>query len=299
MEDSERIKSIVGITDLWVEECTELNEDEFDQLQLRLRAKVDNSEIWCSFNPVSKTNWTYRRWFEDGCKDEDAFILKTSYKDNLRFIPEEYVKSLEAMINTNNTYYRIYVLGEFCSLSKLVYNNWRIEKFDHKEIDGELLVGLDFGFINDNTALVASVIDGDKIYIFDEYICRGKTNNEIANAIKSLGFSKSAIIADSAEPKSIEELRREGILRIKESVKGPDSIIHGIQKLQQYELIVHPSCTETITELENYSWLKNRDGEYENKPEDKFNHCLDALRYSLQCLDKSRLKTINKSLLGL
>ena len=115
-----------------------------------------------------------------------------------------------------------------------------------------------------------------------------------------MGFGKSTIIADSAEPKSIEELRRAGIVRIKASVKGPDSIIHGIQRIQQYEMIVHPSCEQTITELENYAWKKDRStGEYTNEPIDEFNHFMDALRYSLQCADVNRLKTFDKRYLGL
>lgn len=298
LDDAERIKSIVGITDVWCEECTELTVEDFEQLTLRVRANIKNMQFFCSFNPISKANWVYKRWFENE-PDENTLIIKTTYKDNA-FLPSDYVKTLEDKINTNPTYYKIYALGEFCSLDKLVYNNWTVEDFNSNDIDGELVIGLDFGFVNDLTACIASIIKEDRLYIFKEYTCRGKTNNEIAEAIKSLGFAKSTIIADSAEPKSVEELRRAGIYRIKESVKGPDSIVHGIQKLQQYDIVVHPSCIETITELENYSWQKDRQtNEYINKPIDDFNHCLDALRYSLQCLSASRLKSFNKSILGL
>lgn len=122
-------------------------------------------------------------------------------------------------------------------------------------------------------------------------------NDEIANVLKGMGLEKSTIIADSAEQKSIEEIRRCGIRRIQPSVKGKDSINQGIQKLQQYRLVVDRSCAHTIEELENYSWTKDKQsGEYINKPIDKFNHCLDALRYSLQCVDsKPRLKTLPKN----
>ena len=107
-------------------------------------------------------------------------------------------------------------------------------------------------------------------------------------------------MADSAEPKSVEELRRSGITRIKACAKGKDSVLHGIQKLQQYEIIVHPSCSGVITEFENYSWKKNKDGEYINEPLDSFNHYLDSLRYSLQSVDNSKkLKTLSKSALSL
>jgi len=300
LDDNEKIKSITGITDIWCEEATELTQEDFTQLDLRLRAKTSNLEMYLSLNPVSKANWCYKYWFADGTP-VNAFILKTTYKDN-RFLPQEYITSLENMKLTNPTYYKIYALGEFASLDKLVFNNWKIEDYYFRNVNGKLLVGLDFGFVADKTALICSMVDEEnkKIYIFDEFTCIGKTNDEIARVIQAKGYSKSLTIADCAEQKSIEELRRAGIYRIRASTKGTDSIIHGIQKLQQYELIVHPDCEETITELQNYSWQKDRStGEYINKPIDTFNHCLDALRYSLQCVNDNRLKTINKSILGL
>ena len=300
LDDPEKIKSIVNITDCWCEEATELTAEDFEQLVLRVRALRNWIQIFVTFNPISKANWVYKRWFVNPQSHQDrTLILRTTYKDN-KFLPEDYIKSLENLINTNPTYYKIYALGEFCSLERLVYNNWHKEQFDYHDIKGELLIGLDFGFSADTTALIASILDeqNKKIYIFKEWGDTGKTNPDIAKAITALGFNKSVIIADSAEPKSIEELKRLGIYRIRPSVKGQDSIIHGIQKLQQYELIVNPGCTNTITELENYSWVKDKDGNYTNKPIDSFNHYLDALRYSLQCVDK-RLSSIDKKLLSL
>ena len=299
LDDSEKIKSIVDITDIWCEEGTELSEEEFDQLDLRLRASVKYLQIFISFNPVSKVNWVYRRWFADGHKMyENTFILHTTYRDN-KFLPDTYIKSLEDKQRTNYTYYKIYALGEFCTLDKLVFTNWKVEEFNHEDIKGDLLVGLDFGFVNDTSALVASILTEDKIYIFKEWGDTGKTNQELANVIKSLGFSKSIIVADAAEQKSIEEIKRAGVIKIKPCKKGPDSIIHGIQKLQNYEIIVHPSCEGIVTEFENYSWQKDKNtGLYVNKPVDAFNHYIDALRYSLQC-NGNKIKSINKSALGL
>ena len=299
LDDAERIKSIVGITDIWIEEATELIEEDFDQLDLRLRARTSDLQMFVSFNPISKVNYVYRKWFaETAVVGGDTLIVKTTYKDN-RFLPEEYIKSLESKIKTNPTYYRIYALGEFCSLDKLVYNNWRVEAFEPPK-DGKLIVGLDFGFTNDPTAIVASIVKDDDIYIFREYTGTGKTNQQIAEIITSMGFAKSTIIADSAEPKSVAEIRRCGIMRIRESQKGKDSIIHGIQRLQGYNLIVHPSCENIIMELENYSWIKDKTtGEYTNKPIDMFNHSLDALRYSLQALDQHKFTAVSKDVLGL
>lgn len=282
LDDPEKIKSITDITDIWCEECSELSLDEFTQLDLRLRAQSGNLQIFVSFNPVSKQNFVYQKWFANGTPD-NTFVLHTTYKDN-KFLPKEYIDALLEKQKSNPTYYKIYALGEFCTLDKLVYYNWKVEDFDHTQIKGKLLVGLDFGYTNDPTALVASVMTDKKIYIFREWVDTNKTNPQIAQVIKSLGFQKSTIICDSAEPKSIQELRQNGIYAARESTKGPDSIIHGIQKLWEYEIIVHPSCTETITEFENYAWQKDKTtGEYINKPIDQFNHCMDALRYSLQC----------------
>ena len=296
LDDSEKIKSITDITDIWCEEGTELSEDDFTQLDLRLRALVDDLQIFISFNPVSKLNWVYRRWFGPDKVITNTLILKTTYKHN-KFLPKEYIDALEAKARTNPNYYRVYTLGEFTTLDKLVFSNWRVEDFNHAEIKGQLIIGLDFGFINDTSALVASLLDEEakRIYVFREWGDTSKTNQELANIIINLGFSKSVIIADSAEQKSIEEIKRAGVQRIRPCVKGPDSIIHGIQKLQNYEIIVHPNCEQIKTELENYSWQKNANGLYINKPIDLYNHYIDALRYSLQG-ESVKLKTLSKDL---
>ena len=303
LDDREKLKSITGITDIWIEEATEILEDDFSQLDLRLRANQNNLQIYLSFNPVSKVNWVYKKWFSPSTViGEGTFILKTTYKDN-KFLPDDYIKTLEDMKESNPTYYKIYVLGEFCSLDKLVYNNWTIDDFNYRDIEGSLLIGLDFGFVNDLTALVASILDerNKRIYVFDEWCALGKTNEEIADVIKNKGFAKSIIIADSAEQKSIEEIKRLGVTRIRPSVKGKGSINQGIQKLQQYNIIVHSQCRQVITELQNYSWKKNNTtGEYINAAEDKWNHTLDALRYSLQCVENHKtIGTMSKTFLGL
>ena len=300
LDDSERIKSIVGITDIWVEEATELTEEDVEQLNLRLRTEADNLQMLFSFNPVSKANWVYKRWFKDGVIiTDDTVIHQSTYKDN-RFLPDDYVATIEKMARTNPTYYRIYALGEFASLDKLVFNNWSVGRIEDTH-DWDLLCGLDFGFTNDPTAFVVSFLKDRTLYVSREYVKTGLLNDQIATVIRELGFSKSTIIGDSAEVKSIEELRRAGLYRIYPATKGQGSVLQGIQKLQQYDIVVDPDCEHVITELQNYAWKKDRaTGEYINEPIDEFNHCIDALRYSLQCTDKyKRLTTVSKSILGL
>lgn len=305
LDVSEKIKGFSEISDVLLEEATEFTPEDVDLIDGTVRSIKYKLplQIYFLFNPVSKANYVYKRFgFDTGITPPNTFVLKTTYLDN-PYLSQDYIERMEHMKLTNPARWKIEALGDFVSLDKLVFQNWRVEDFDHAAIKGELMCGLDYGFINDISAFTSSVMDEDnrRIYVFKEWGDTGKTNEELAAIITSLGFSKSVIIADAAEQKSIEEMRRKGISRIKPCVKGPDSIIHGIQKLQNYEIIVHPSCTGIITELENYSWTKDRKtGEYINKPIDSFNHYLDSLRYSLQCVDKAqKLKTLSKSALSL
>ena len=305
LDEAEKIKGFSEISDVLLEEATEFTVEDLELIDGTVRSIQYELplQLYFLFNPVSKANYVYKYFgFDTGIVPANTFVLKTTYLDN-PYIDASYIERMEQMKITNPSRWKIEALGDFVSLDRLVYNNWRTEEFNHAEIKGELLVGLDFGFVNDVSALTASILDeaNKKIYVFKEWGDTNKTNDELAKIISSLGFSKSTIVADSAEQKSIEEIKRKGIQKIKPAVKGPDSIMHGIQKLQQYEMIIHPSCTEIITELENYSWQKDKKtNEYINKPVDSFNHYLDSLRYSLQCVDNTKkIKVYNKSMLGL
>ena len=315
LDDSEKIKSITSITDIWMEEATEFIQDDFNQLDLRLRhPTATGQQIILSFNPVSKVNWCYKLFFKDEwdateTKEREEMmefrqkvkILHTNYLDN-RFLPQPYINSLLLLKATNPAYFTIYALGNFGSLDKLIFNNWQVQEFDYKKIKGELMVGLDFGYVNDTTALICSLLDekNKRIYIFQEWGDTGLLNNEIAAGIKALGLSKSTIIADSAEQKSIEEIKRAGVQRIKPAVKGQGSILQGIQKLQQYEIVISPDCRKVIEEFKNYSWKKDKKtNEFINEPVDNYNHYIDGLRYSLQCVENNpKVKTINKASFG-
>lgn len=304
LDDSERIKGYADISDVLLDEATNFTVDDFELIDGTVRSPKYELplQLYVSFNPVSRANWVFKYFgFDTGIVPPHTFILKTTYLDNI-FLDKSFHERMENLKNRNYKRWVVEALGDFVSLDRLVYDGfWKVADFDYTKIQGKLCIGMDFGFVNDESTIVASIADeaNGKLYVFKEWGDTGKTNPELAKIISSLGFAKSTIIADSAEQKSVEEIRRAGIPRIKPSVKGPDSIIYGIQKVQQYEMIIHPSCQGTITELENYSWQKDKNGEYINKPIDAFNHYLDALRYSLQCLQSNGLKTMDKSKLGL
>lgn len=293
LDDPEKIKSIADVTDVWVEEATELTEEDFDQLVLRVRSPKPNNQFFVSFNPISKANWVYKRWFAEGVLIDptDTLIIHSTYKDN-KFLSEQYIKSLEEMISTNPTYYKIYAKGEFCTLDKLVFNNVTVKKLSVQEYldkdHTQVLVGMDFGFANDISTIVESYLTPQTglWYVRRSWGSNGRTNDELAAQLQHMGLHKCKIIADCAEPKSIQELKNLGIMRIRPSVKGRDSVIHGIQKMQQFNIVVDPERNNGLVyEFENYSWQKDKKtGEYINEPVDRYNHYIDALRYSLQCL---------------
>lgn len=318
LDDSEKVKSIQGIDDIIIEEATELVENDFTQLNLRLRSKKKNQQIHIMFNPVSKVNWVYRVFFEK--KYKGALIVKTTYKDNT-FLPKSYIESIENLKETNFAMWEIYANGKFSSLDKRVFTNWEILEFDIEAIKrGEAenvakklgmnitslinpkgnpflknhftkksYFGLDFGYTNDPSAFVVFLVDEKKklMWIYDEFYRSGLLNGDIYNLISYKGYSKEKIVADSAEPKSIAELRKLGLRRIKSAEKGKDSIIHGIQYLQGYKIYIHPKCVNTIMEFENYTWQKDKKtGEYINKPIDDYCHIIDALRYAAEAIRK-------------
>ena len=284
LDNPEKIKSIKGISDVVMEEASEFTLDDYTQLTLRLRDKKHpNKQIYLMFNPVSKVNWVYNAFFVK--KPKNTVIYQTTYKDN-RFLDEVTKENIEELANRNEAYYKIYALGEFATLDKLVFPKYKKQLLNKEELKQfPSYFGLDYGFINDPSAFMHIKIDDEnrRLYIVEEYVRKGLTNDKIAEAIKTLGYSKEIIRADSAEKKSNQELRNLDIPRVIDVIKGPGSVMQGIQYILQYEIIVDERCVKTIEELENYTWKKDRaTSEYINEPVDSYNHCLDAMRYAIQ-----------------
>ena len=305
LDDSEKIKSITDITDIWCEEATELNLDEFTQLDLRLRALVEDSQIWCSFNPVSKENWVFKKWFDkDAIYDkENTMILKTTYKDN-KFLPDSYINALEEKIHSNPQYYKVYALGEFATLEGLVLTNWRKEEFDPMELAAlglEHRVGMDLGWI-DKSAIIDTLYDRDNkiIYVFNEFYKSGCQLSELASAIGDMNLKKTKIYVDSSEPRSIQYFKNEGI-NAEGCSKGKDSVKAGLMFLQDHLIVVHPKCVNFITELENFSYIKSKQtGEWTEDTTHEWSHAIDACRYAYSDIyTNKKMKTLNKAVLGL
>lgn len=287
MQDPERIKSIKGLSDVVMEEASEFTLDDYTQLTLRLREpKHKQRQLFCMFNPVSKLNWTYKQWFADAVEvDEDRVVIhQSTYKDN-HFLDEDNIRTIENLKQTNPAYYKIYTLGEFATLDKLVFPEFEKRRLSiHQLSNLPSYFGLDFGYTNDETAFMHVKVDEDRhiIYVMEEYAKHGMLNSDISRMIKQMGYSKEVITADAAEPKSIAEIKRDGIRRIRPAKKGKDSITQGISFMQQYHLVVDDRCVKTIEELENYTYKKDKaTGEYTNEPVDAYNHEIDAIRYAL------------------
>lgn len=294
MDNPEKIKSIKDISDVVMEEASEFTLDDYTQLTLRLRDKAHKQkQIYLMFNPVSKANWVYNAFFVK--KPKNTVVYQTTYKDN-RFLDAVTRENIEELANRNEAYYKIYALGEFATLDKLVFPKYTkalLNKDDLRQITSYF--GLDYGFINDPSAFMHVKIDDDRkrLYVVEEYVKKGLTNDKIAESITALGYAKEQIRADSAEKKSNQELRNLGISRVIDVKKGAGSVMQGIQYLLQYEWIVDERCVKTIEELENYTWKKDKaTNEYINEPVDSYNHCLDAIRYAIQDkITKSKIKT--------
>lgn len=295
MDDPEKIKSVKGVSDVVMEEASEFNLEDYTQLTLRIRdRKHKNKQIFLMFNPVSKKNWVYTYFFV--VKPKNTVIYHTSYKNN-KFLDELTKENIEELANRNPAYYKIYALGQFATLDKLIFPKYTKQIIDKKAIAKlPSFFGLDFGYSNDPSAFIHVKVDekNKKLYFVEEYVKKGMLNDEIADVINKLGYSKERIIADSAEQKSIEEIKRKGVRRITSAVKGKGSILQGIQFIQQYELIVDERCFKLIEEFDNYTWKKDKkSGEYVNEPVDSYNHVIDAIRYALSVYRENKKKEAN------
>lgn len=290
---------------VWFEEFYQVEkEDDFNKIDMSIRGEMEPGyykQIIMTFNPWSEKHWIKRRFFDN--PDSNTLALTTTYKCNEWLGPDD-IALFESMKVNNPRRYRIEGEGEWGVSQGLIYTNVSEREFDVLEVSKRpgttSIFGLDFGYTNDPTAFICGIVDekAKELYIYDEHYEKAMTNSDIAKMIKYKGYAKEQIIADSAEPKSIEEIKRAGIPRIKAAAKGKDSILNGIQLIQDYKLIVHPKCENTLLELSNYIW-DTKDGAMINKPIDDYNHLLDALRYGMERIKRRDIFITDKSFYNL
>ena len=269
---------------LWLEEAYEItSEDDFDMLDESIRGDSGSlfKQVTITFNPWNERHWLKKRFFDK--PNKDTFAITTNYLCN-EFLDENDLRLFESMKERNPRRYQVAGLGFWGIIDGLIFENWEEKEFTLSDIKQcKTFCGMDFGYTNDPTAFLIGFIDTHKkeIWIWDELYKKALVNREIASEIESMGYKKEVITCDSAEPKSIEELKQLG-LRVKAARKGKDSIMNGIQFIQDYRIHIHPRCTNFLTEISNYSWEKDKFGKAINVPEDSFNHLMDAFRYGIE-----------------
>jgi len=275
---------------LWIEELYEImNEADFDIIDESIRGELPDGyhkRVTATFNPWSEHHFSKKRFFDNPA--DNVLAMTTTYMDNDRLSEDDF-RMFEEMKTRNPRRYQVAGLGDWGVVEGLIYENWHEEEFTLEQImtaypdlkDG---FGLDFGYTIDPSAGFFGFISKSarKVFVYDELYKKGLSNRALADEIQRMGYAKDQITADSAEPKSIDELRGFGLKRIKGAKKGRDSINNGIQFIQDYEIVIHPRCVNFITEISNYTWQKDKFGKSLNTPVDDFNHLMDAMRYGLE-----------------
>ncbi len=291
LDDPEKIKSVTTqngpLTDIFIEEATEIDEGDYRQLTKRLRGFTKHKKrVTLAFNPVLKEHWIYKEFFsiwEDDkqyVEKDGVSILKTTYRDNKHLSKDD----IEMLLSETDSYYReVYIEGNWGVLGKMVFSNYEVKEFDYRSFDN-IRNGIDWGFSTDPFAFIRSHYDAKKreLYIFDELYLIDTPDLEAMKLVEQkLSSKREMIIADNAEPKSIS-LWKSKFFNIRPAKKGAGSIQTGIKFLQSLKIYIHPRCVNTKLEFMKYRWKEDRGGNALPTPVDKDNHLIDALRYSLE-----------------
>lgn len=280
---------------VWIEEAFQCaNEEAFNKLDMSIRGELPAplfKQLTLTFNPWSENIWLKSRFFD--VPPNPNILAITKNFDCNEFLGDDDRAIFEEMRVNNPRRFRIEGLGEWGIAEGLIYSNVVREEFDWKELVKKKdkygnpyyreYYGLDFGYSNDPTAFVACLVNqkAKTIHIFDELYMYQATNSQIKDEIVKKGYARCLITADSEDPRTINELKILG-LKMEKAIKGQNSVLHGIQKIQDFKIIIHPRCTNASIEASNYVWDKDpKTGKIVNKPIDEFNHLMDALRYAL------------------
>ncbi len=282
-DQTANLKSIQGVTTWVLDEAEELTDQNiFDKIDLSIRQKDKDNRVILILNPTTKENFIYKRWFEDrGVKagsnlmKGDTTYVHTTYLDNIENLSKSYIEQIEQMKARRPNRYKHTILGSWLDKAEgVIYNNWSIGEF--KQV-GKIVFGQDYGFSNDPSTLVKTSIDKDNKIIYVQLcVYQTKLTTSELTILNKKYAGKNLIVGDSAEPRLISEIKSSGC-NIVAAIKGQGSITYGISLLQDYDLVIDGESVELIKELNNYCWLEKKS----QTPQDSYNHCLDALRYSV------------------
>jgi len=315
LDDIEKIKSFTfpnGIlTDIGIEEASEITQKDFDQLNVRLRGKRSGKQKEIPFqvtmllNPIIDTHWIKKEFIDKKSYQKDkkrdngeiikgtsVFILKTTYLDNDK-IDEDYKATLEGYKDVDYEFYRVYCLGEWGSFGNLIFNNWVFAPCPYKEDDFDIIYnGQDFGFNHPQVISKIGFKDG-VMYSYNELTAFEKTNEEIIKLNKEYDIlhEKEAVTCDSAEPSKIKEWVQHGYGAVP-AIKGKDSVTRGIDFLKSQKWIIDSDkCPRLAQEVQQYHWKEDKDGNLDDKkPVELMDDAIKAHMYALESLSRMKGK---------
>ena len=286
------LKSLQGITTFVLDEAEELvNEDDFDKIDQSVRAKNKQNRVMLILNPTTKEHWIYQRFYAakgvnpgiNQWKDNVTY-LHTTFKDNIDHLSESFLLQLEDIRRRRPDRYNHQILGGWLDKAEgVVYNNWSIGDFNDYH---QTIFCQDFGFSIDPTVLCKISVNKDKkmMWVKEYFVKAGLSTKEIAE--KNRRFAgEELIICDNSEPRLLSEMKDTYKCNVKATVKGKGSILSGIALVQDYNIIVDPGSKNIINELNHYVWHNKNE-----RPVDKWNHTLDAIRYGLVYLEANSNK---------
>ena len=277
-QQTANLKSLSGVTTWVLDEAEELtDEDVFDKIDLSIRSQQKQNRVILILNPATKEHFIYKRFFEqngvnagDSIEKNGVTYIHTTYLDNIDNLSESFINQIESVKQHRPEKYKHQILGGWLDKAEgVIFTNWTMGEF--KEVS-TLVFGQDYGFSNDPTTLIKTSIDNDKkrIYIKEMYYLQQLSTTQIKE-LNRVHAGSHLIIGDSSEPRLISEIG------VEPAEKGQGSVTFGISILQDYDLIIDPSSTNLISELNNYVWLEKKS----KTPIDKYNHGIDALRYAV------------------
>jgi phage terminase large subunit len=282
-DQTANLKSLQGVTTWILDEAEELTDEKtFDKINLSIRQKGIQNRVILILNPATKEHWIYKRFFEsagvetgfNGIKGNTTYI-HTTYLDNIQNLDQSFIDEVLNIEASNPTKYKHVILGGWLDKSEgAVFTNWKLGKFEEV---AQSIYGQDYGFSIDPTTLIQTSIDktNKRIYV-KELLYQTKLTTTEISIINARYCDNRLIVADSAEPRLIHELRSRGN-NVRETIKGPGSVSAGIALMQDYELIIDNDSINIIKELNNYSWSDKKS----NTAIDAFNHAIDAMRYAI------------------